>query len=450
MPLLILLILLISTLPTYANPHLVVEAAHRQHPPTIDATFTDWPDALWLELAPVPPHEARGYSRLRDDGHEGLEIAETAADLSARFALAWDDSAFYIAVRVTDNIHDISGGQDQQWYFKDAVTLFLDLPSDGDGPAWIEGDHAFSFVADPAYPAYGMWWRRGERAGHRETPAPPGTQMAIQRTPTGYALEARIPMAPLTRITPAWRPPLASRTIGFALIVTDPDGGQRPFGGQLIYGGSHDDDGSWSLLRLRNSPEVSAPYMDVSAEEVDFEARLRTDQERIRPFFAIGSQSQIPPDSTRLQSQLAAEYFQTYLDKRPLRFSRRALETAFILWGNAGAADEIDRALAQISPTEDVWDKITTGVRQAYYLQDRLDEGMALLATLEPQIVPLKSRSALLYTLAQYWLGRNQHTAAHRAFTQIITWRASLWHVGQARRQLWKMDRDQDQDLDQL
>ena len=71
----------------------------------------------------------------------------------------------------------------------------------------------------------------------------------MQKTPTGYTLEASIP----------------------------PDGGDTPFGGQLIYGGSHDDDGGRSLLRLRKTETVSAPYTDVSAEEVGFEARPRLD-----------------------------------------------------------------------------------------------------------------------------------------------------------------------------
>ena len=450
LPLISLLILLAFTPPTNANPHQVIEAAHRPHPPTIDANLTDWPNALWLEITPKPPGESRSFSRLRTDSNEPLKTAETAADLSAAVALAWNDTAFYLAARVTDNVHDVIGGESHQWYLKDAVTLFLDIPADGDGPGWIEGDHAFSFVADPAYPDDGMWWRRGENIGHLESPAPQGTQMAVQLTPAGYTLEATIPMAALTRITPSWQPPLASRTIGFALVITDADGGAAAFGGQLFYGGSHDDDGTWSLLRLRNSADVSAPYMDVSAEEVDFEARLNLDQRRIKPFFIVDQRQQIPADSTNMQLQLADEYFQTYLDKRPLRFSRRALETAFMLWGNAGAADEIDRALKQIAPSEDVWDKVTSGVRQAFYLQDRLDEGMALLAAIEPQVTPLKSRSALLYTLGQYWLGLEQLAAARHAFTQIVIWHASPWHSGQARRLLRRMDRDQELELDRL
>ena len=184
-----------------------------------------------------------------------------------------------------------------------------------------------------------------------------------------------------------------------ALVVTEPDGGDTPFGGQLIYGGSHDDDGGWSLLRLRKTETVSAPYIDVSAEEVGFEARPRLNQERIRPFFMVDKAKQI-------------------------------------------AADEVNRALDQIGADEDVWDKVTSGVRQAFYFRDRLDEGMDRLAAIEPQVMPLKSRSALLHTLGQYWLGRGQQSKARRAFTQIAIWRASPWHVVQAKRQLWQMNQD--------
>ena len=432
-------IVLTHTLTIYADPRFVVEAAQRQEAPVIDADFTDWPGVLWLELAPKPAHQSPGYSPLRDDGNEELGIAGTAADLSAEFALAWNDTGIYLAARVTDNIRDVEGGQDHQWYFKDAVTLFLDIPGDGDGPGWIAGDHAFSFVSDPTYPSYGIWWRRGEKEGHVESPAPANTRAAVQWTAEGYALEASISMVPLTRLTPTWQKPFANRTIGFALIFTDPDGGQHPFGGQLIYGGRNDDDGGWTRLRLRDSATVSAPYIDISAEEMSFEARLRMDQQRIKPFFAVGADPTLV-DSTDLQAHLAAEYFQTYLDRRPLRFSRRALEMAFMLWGNIGDADEIGRALARISPEEDLWDKVTTSVRQAYYLQGRLDEGMALLAAIESQVTPLKSRSALLYTLGQYWLSSEEQGRAHRAFTQIVAWRASPWHVHQARRYLPQMD----------
>ena len=109
----------------------------------------------------------------------------------------------------------------------------------------------------------------------------------------------------------------AENTKGLYTRSQYPDGGDTPFGGQLIYSGSHDDDGGWSLLRLRKTETVSAPYTDVSAEEVDFETRLRLEQERVRPFFMVDKAKQIPDDSTSLQLQLADKYFQTYLNKKP-------------------------------------------------------------------------------------------------------------------------------------
>jgi len=63
-----------------------------------------------------PPHESRGYSRLPTDSNEELTSAETADDLSVEFSLAWNDTAFYLAARVTDNVHDIEGGEEHQWY----------------------------------------------------------------------------------------------------------------------------------------------------------------------------------------------------------------------------------------------------------------------------------------------------------------------------------------------
>ncbi|MEE2874668.1 MAG: hypothetical protein VX893_17365 [Candidatus Latescibacterota bacterium] len=78
---------------------------------------------------------------------------------------------------------------------------------------------------------------------------------------------------------------------------------------------------------------------------------------------------------------------------------------------------------------------MTSGVRQAFYLGDRI-------AAIEPQVIPLKSGSALLHTLGQYWLGCGQQSKARRAFTQIAIWRVSPWHGVQATRQLWQMNQD--------
>ncbi|MBI2502728.1 MAG: PQQ-dependent sugar dehydrogenase, partial [Candidatus Latescibacteria bacterium] len=143
------------------------------------------------------------------------------------------------------------------------VSLFLDIPLDGDGPNWVTGDHAFSFVADLAYPDDGIWWRHGDTQGHQEVPAPPQVRMAVQLQDKGYTLEAAIPMAVLSRLAPEWKPPFEERVVGFMFIATDPDGGPDPFGGELIYGGDNDDDSQWARLRLVAAGTAQPPHLEV-------------------------------------------------------------------------------------------------------------------------------------------------------------------------------------------
>ena len=207
----------------------------------------------------------------------------------------------------------------------------------------------------------------------------------------------------------------AKNTKGLYTLAQYPYGGDTPFGGRLIYSGSHDDDGGWSLLRLRKTETVSAPYTDVSAEEVDFETRLRLEQERVRPFFMVDKAKQIPDDSTSLQLQLADKYFQTYLNKKPpVLFATRPRP---------------DRSRRRRQGQSDLR-------RAPGFLSWRQNRAI------EPQVIPLKSGSALLHTLGQYWLGCGQQSKARRAFTQIAIWRVSPWHGVQATRQLWQMNQE--------
>ena len=429
-----LLLALFWATPTRADPHLIVEIPRTEAAIRIDADLDDWDGAGWIGLSPDAPHVSTGWSsRLRDDGTEPEGTPLTAADLSGSFALRWDESHLYLAARITDNVHDTTDEDPSRWYCRDAISLFLDVPFDGDGPGWIAGDHAFCFIASPNPPRQ-HWWRHGEPEGHREMPLPDAIPIAVTLTARGYDLEAAIPMDLLTDLTPQWQPPFSHHTAGFALLVTDPDGGANPFGGQLFYGGESDDDARWAQLRFSSSDRVSPPYIEIPPEKLAFEARLRADQQLLRPFFSGAV------DSTHLQPRLAAEYFQTYLDERPSRTATRSLAMAFTIWGNAASIDPIRRALPQISGEEDVWDSVTPGLRQAFYLADQWEEGMALLEEREPGIVPLKSRSAVLYTLGAYWHSHGEPARSSRAFAQIARWNASPWHTAQALDQLRKME----------
>ena len=246
---------------TSGRANLTVDIERTETPPVIDGDISEWGETHWIRLArdaPNMPPVLIG-SRLRDDGAAELEgTAGTDEDLSGAFTLQWDEEWIYLAAQVADNVRDIEGTKSSEWWCKDGVTLFLDVPLDGDGSDWIQGDHTFSFVADSTYPEDGRWWRNGDFTG--ET-APPETQLAVQEGENGdYVLEAAIPMAALTEATPEWSPPFEGRIVGFMLMVTDPDGGGTPYGGQLMYGGTSDDDASWAWLRFRPAGMAASPH----------------------------------------------------------------------------------------------------------------------------------------------------------------------------------------------
>ena len=244
-----------------ASPHHILEIERFVSPPVIDGEFTDWSDAHWTRFYPGAP-QMSGFNKLVDDGpSEPPGTATTAADLSGRFSIRWDEDWIYLAADVTDNVHDISGATSLTWYLKDAIALYLDVPDDGDGGEWIPGDHAFAFVADPSGPEDGRWWRRGEAEGSEESPAPE-TRLAVALSETGYRIEAAVPMGPLTERTPEWKPPFAGRSAGFFLLAADPDGGAERVS-QILYGGDDDNDANWATLRFVEersaSPESSGP-----------------------------------------------------------------------------------------------------------------------------------------------------------------------------------------------
>ena len=183
-----------------ADPHIVVEVPRTEIAIRIDADLDDWAGAVWIHLAPDAPHVSTGWSsRLRDDGTEPEGTPLTSADLSGTFALRWDARHLYLAASITDNVHDTVDDDPSRWYCRDAVSLFLDVPFDGDGSGWIAGDHAFCFVASPDLPQQ-HWWRHGEPEGHREMPLPEDIPVAVTLTAVGYDLEAAIPMDLLTSL----------------------------------------------------------------------------------------------------------------------------------------------------------------------------------------------------------------------------------------------------------
>lgn len=418
-----------------ADPDLVVDCERAPRPILVDADLTEWDDASFIPFGPESGQRQWQRVWLRSDGDaDPPGSSGTDADLSGRLSLRWDDDFLYLAAFVVDDVLDTDGTAEHAWYHRDGIALFLDVPRDGDGRGWVTGDHAISFSAAVDPPPHFRWWRRGTPRGHRGSAAPTGVTHAVRLTPNGYQLEARVPMALLAAFAPDFLPPFDEREIGFLFLVTDPDHDAQPFGGQLMFGGSGDDDASWSRLRFVGIGDAAQPRIEPDLEWEAFRDRLDVDLERVGPLFLDdGATAQ----EDAMQSELGDWYFTQYIEHRPSRLATKALWMAATLWGNAGDVDRLSDAVGQIDGSEDVWEEVVPGLRQAYLRHDRFHDMIDLLEEASTRVVPLKSRSVVLFTLAEYWVGIDEDGRALPVLQDIVNWRASPWHV----RRAWELVR---------
>ncbi len=173
------------------------------HPPVIDGKLTEWDGAT----AFVPPQVI-----LNPNGWKG------PADLSALFHASYDDTAFYLSVVVTDNLHvqnaqtrgiNLWKGDDVELWFDTQLTEDFDA-AEGDADDWQVGISPGDFA------------KLGPEAFIFRPPDQPGTGIQVVAQPRtdngGYTLEVAIPWAAIGNFHP--RP---GQAIGFAASVGDND-----------------------------------------------------------------------------------------------------------------------------------------------------------------------------------------------------------------------------------
>ena len=176
----------------------------------------------------------------------------------------------------------------------------------------------------------------------------------------------------------------------------------------------------------------------LSQEEMDFKAWHKAAWEEVKQFSET-TEDYFGEDNP--QHRLAAEIFQMYLEKRPSEIATKALHNAFTMWGNLkGVSDQVQVALKHISCTEDVWNEVEHGLLRSFGHDGRKKDAILLLEELVEKVVPLKSRSSLLCTLADAWEREGGTEKARRGFEQIIAWDAAERHVDHARGHLYELD----------
>ena len=141
------------------------------------------------------------------------------------------------------------------------------------------------------------------------------------------------------------------------------------------------------------------------------------------------------------QHRLAPEFFEFYRKNRPGKDATHALGNALTMWSNLkGVSHQVQQEIRHISVEEDVWKEIASYLPPIFYADDREEEGLALLRDLAERVVPLGSRTALLFELSTELMERGESTEAREGFDRIIEWNASEPHVIDARGYLHELD----------
>ena len=163
-----------------------------------------------------------------------------------------------------------------------------------------------------------------------------------------------------------------------------------------------------------------------------FEARIRAAWGEARAYEGANQDS--------LWRALAAEPFAYYRAHPDTPTGQRAAETAFTMWGNTDAVDEVAEAVSHVDDDSAVWADVLHGVGNAYGRADRYDEYLAFLAALEGRLTHPRSRSAALSQLGASALREGRDAEARPYFEAVASLDADSFHVVAAEGHLYEID----------
>lgn len=223
------------------GPEVALEAVavHADDRPTVDGDLGDWGAARWHVLAGAGWQSPDGFVREGD------------ADLSAQFAVQWDDSALFVAVQVRDDIHEVADDPSMAWT-ADSVQIALDPRGDG-GQGYGPDDHELGLYDSGAHR-----WHGG--------PGALAAAVAVRRGGGVTSYEAAIPLALIA-------PVHTMGSVGFDLLVNDADGAGRE--GWIEWAGGigwAKNPGIFGLLRFEapaEAPVADDPAADDPADVPD-------------------------------------------------------------------------------------------------------------------------------------------------------------------------------------
>jgi peroxiredoxin len=139
------------------------------------------------------------------------------------------------------------------------------------------------------------------------------------------------------------------------------------------------------------------------------------------------------------QPELARGFYRFYVAHSGKPAGDKALETAFAMWGNVGAIEEIEDAIPTIDPDSEVWASILNSIGNAYARNERWEDYRRLRAGLEGKLTHPRSQSELFLDLAEERAHEKRTDEARDYYERIIALDADPFYVDRAKGNLYEL-----------
>lgn len=140
------------------------------------------------------------------------------------------------------------------------------------------------------------------------------------------------------------------------------------------------------------------------------------------------------------QPRYAKEFFDYFLNNIQTTAGKKAGETAFMMWANLGAADDLERAISKIPRESNIWREILNSIGNTYYRSKRNADYFALINRLEDELTDPGSRSELKLRIAHYAATQKDPRRAKACLEEVVALGAHPYDVQKAQGELYEMD----------
>lgn len=146
--------------------------------------------------------------------------------------------------------------------------------------------------------------------------------------------------------------------------------------------------------------------------------------------------------SDSLQKKYAGEFYDYFLEHGETKTGKKAIQNAFMMWGNTGSALQAEEALKQLEKDSEIWANIINSVANSYVRSDERDreEYKALLQKLKSELSHPKSRSAVLLRLAENNFRNKNFKLAKEQFSEVVQIKTDSFYVDKAEGYLYELE----------